>query len=81
MEIRNIAHVDHGETTLVDHILKQCEVFRSNQVVRDCFLDSKDLERERGITILSKNISVDYKGVKINILILPVTVIFLGGGS
>lgn len=74
MEIRNIAiiaHVDHGKTTLVDHILKQCKVFRSNQVVQECFLDSNDLERERGITILSKNISVEYNNVKINIIDTP----------
>ncbi len=73
-EIRNIAiiaHVDHGKTTLVDQILKQCAVFRKNQVVRDCFLDSNDLERERGITILSKNISIPYKGTKINIIDTP----------
>lgn len=73
-DIRNIAiiaHVDHGKTTLVDQILKQCSVFRSNQVVRDCFLDSNDLERERGITILAKNISIPYKEFKINIIDTP----------
>ncbi|OGU83862.1 MAG: GTP-binding protein TypA, partial [Stygiobacter sp. RIFOXYA12_FULL_38_9] len=73
-DIRNIAiiaHVDHGKTTLVDQILKQCSVFRSNQVVRDCFLDSNDLERERGITILAKNISIPYKEYKINIIDTP----------
>jgi len=73
-DIRNIAiiaHVDHGKTTLVDQILKQCAVFRSNQVVRDCFLDSNDLERERGITILAKNISIPYKEYKINIIDTP----------
>ncbi|KAF0140849.1 MAG: GTP-binding protein [Stygiobacter sp.] len=73
-DIRNIAiiaHVDHGKTTLVDQILKQCSVFRSNQVVRDCFLDSNDLERERGITILAKNISIPYKEDKINIIDTP----------
>lgn len=72
--IRNIAiiaHVDHGKTTLVDQILKQCSVFRSNQVVRDCFLDSNDLERERGITILAKNISIPYKEYKINVIDTP----------
>lgn len=73
-KIRNIAiiaHVDHGKTTLVDQILKQCAVFRSNQVVRERFLDSNDLERERGITILAKNISIPYKEYKINVIDTP----------
>ena len=73
-ELRNIAiiaHVDHGKTTMVDEILKQTKVFRDNQEVAECFLDSNDLERERGITILAKNISVEYKGVKINVLDTP----------
>ncbi|QSH40813.1 translational GTPase TypA [Lentisphaerota bacterium ZTH] len=73
-QIRNIAiiaHVDHGKTTLVDEILKQAKIFRDNQDVQECFLDSNDLERERGITILSKNISVEYKGAKINIIDTP----------
>ncbi|MFA7287734.1 MAG: GTP-binding protein, partial [Melioribacteraceae bacterium] len=73
-EIRNIAiiaHVDHGKTTLVDQILKQCSVFRKNQVVRDQFLDSNDIERERGITILAKNISIPYKEHKINVIDTP----------
>ncbi len=73
-KIRNIAiiaHVDHGKTTLVDQILKQCAVFRSNQVVRERFLDSNDLERERGITILAKNISIPYKDYKINVIDTP----------
>ncbi|MCF8261938.1 MAG: translational GTPase TypA [Melioribacteraceae bacterium] len=73
-KIRNIAiiaHVDHGKTTLVDQILKQCEVFRKNQVVQERFLDSNDLERERGITILSKNISIPYKDFKINLIDTP----------
>ena len=73
-DIRNIAiiaHVDHGKTTLVDQILKQCSVFRSNQVVRERFLDSNDLERERGITILAKNISIPYKDYKINVIDTP----------
>jgi GTP-binding protein len=72
--IRNIAiiaHVDHGKTTLVDRILHQVKLFRENQVVADLVLDSTDLERERGITILSKNVSVRYKGVKINIIDTP----------
>ncbi|GAB6283519.1 MAG: translational GTPase TypA [Ignavibacterium sp.] len=72
--IRNvaiIAHVDHGKTTLVDQILKQCSVFRKNQVVRERFLDSNDLERERGITILAKNISIPYKNYKINVIDTP----------
>jgi len=73
-KIRNIAiiaHVDHGKTTLVDQILKQCAVFRKNQVVRERFLDSNDLERERGITILAKNISIPYKDYKINVIDTP----------
>lgn len=73
-EIRNIAiiaHVDHGKTTLVDELLKQCSVFRLNQVVRERFLDSNDLERERGITILAKNISIPYKNTKINLIDTP----------
>ena len=73
-EIRNIAiiaHVDHGKTTLVDRILHQVKMFRENQAVDDLILDSNDLERERGITILSKNVSIKYKGVKINIIDTP----------
>ena len=73
-DIRNIAiiaHVDHGKTTLVDQIMRQSKMFRDNEVVQDCFLDSNDLERERGITILAKNISVNYKGVKINLIDTP----------
>lgn len=72
--IRNIAiiaHVDHGKTTLVDRILHQVKMFRDNQEVEDLILDSNDLERERGITILSKNVSVRYKDVKINIIDTP----------
>ncbi len=74
MQIRNIAiiaHVDHGKTTLVDRILHQAKLFRENQKVQDLVLDSNDLERERGITILSKNVSVKYKGTKINIIDTP----------
>ncbi|MBC8342661.1 MAG: GTP-binding protein, partial [Bacteroidetes bacterium] len=73
-EIRNIAiiaHVDHGKTTLVDRILHQVKLFRDNQDMGDLILDSNDLERERGITILSKNVSVRYKGTKINIIDTP----------
>ena len=66
-----IAHVDHGKTTLVDRILHQCKLFRENQEVEDLILDSNDLERERGITILSKNVSVRYKDTKINIIDTP----------
>ncbi len=72
--IRNIAiiaHVDHGKTTLVDRILYQSHLFRENQQVQDLVLDNNDLERERGITILSKNVSVRYKGVKINVIDTP----------
>ena len=73
-EIRNvavIAHVDHGKTTLVDRILYQVKLFRDNQEVRELILDSNELERERGITILSKNVSVRYKNVKINVIDTP----------
>jgi GTP-binding protein len=73
-DIRNIAiiaHVDHGKTTLVDKILHHCELFRENQQTGELILDNNDLERERGITILAKNVSVDYKGVKINIIDTP----------
>ncbi len=72
--IRNvaiIAHVDHGKTTLVDRILYQSKLFRDNQNVGELILDNNDLERERGITILSKNVSVRYKGIKINIIDTP----------
>ena len=73
-DLRNIAiiaHVDHGKTTLVDKMLKQAGVFRENQQVAERVMDSNDLERERGITILSKNTAVNYKGVKINIVDTP----------
>ena len=66
-----IAHVDHGKTTLVDKILYHCELFRDNQNKGDLILDNNDLERERGITITSKNVSVAYKGTKINIIDTP----------
>ena len=72
--IRNIAiiaHVDHGKTTIVDALLKQSNVFRDNEVVQDRVMDSNDLEKERGITILSKNTSVQYGDVKINIVDTP----------
>ena len=72
--IRNIAiiaHVDHGKTTLVDKILHHCALFHNNQETGDLILDNNDLERERGITILSKNVSVNYKGTKINIIDTP----------
>lgn len=72
--IRNIAiiaHVDHGKTTLVDKILHHCQLFRENESKGELILDNNDLERERGITILSKNISVQYKGNKINIIDTP----------
>ncbi len=73
-DVRNIAiiaHVDHGKTTLVDELLKQSGIFRTNEVVQDRVMDSNDLERERGITILSKNTSVHYKDIKINIVDTP----------
>ena len=66
-----IAHVDHGKTTLVDKIMHHCELFRSNENKGELILDNNDLERERGITILSKNISVTYKDTKINIIDTP----------
>ena len=72
--IRNIAiiaHVDHGKTTLVDKILHQCRLFRENEQTGELILDNNDLERERGITILAKNVSVNYKGTKINIIDTP----------
>jgi len=74
MNIRNIAiiaHVDHGKTTLVDKILHATQVFRENQETGELIMDSNDLERERGITIFSKNISVTYKGVKVNVIDTP----------
>ena len=73
-DVRNIAiiaHVDHGKTTLVDQLLRQSGIFRENQVVCDRVMDSNDLERERGITILSKNTAVNYNGTKINIIDTP----------
>ena len=72
--IRNvaiIAHVDHGKTTLVDQLLRQSGIFRSNQVVQERVMDSGDIERERGITILSKNTAVNYGDMKINIIDTP----------
>lgn len=74
MNYRNIAiiaHVDHGKTTLVDGLLKQSHIFRDNQVVADRVMDSNDLERERGITILAKNTAIEWEGVKINIVDTP----------
>ncbi len=73
-DIRNIAiiaHVDHGKTTLVDELLKQSGVFRTNQVVEERVMDSGDIEKERGITILAKNTAINYNGVKINIIDTP----------
>jgi GTP-binding protein len=73
-DIRNIAiiaHVDHGKTTLVDKILHHCEIFRENEATGELILDNNDIERERGITILAKNVSVMYKGTKINIIDTP----------
>ena len=73
-KIRNvaiIAHVDHGKTTLVDQLLKQCGTFHENEEVNERVMDSDNLERERGITILSKNTSVMYKGYRVNIVDTP----------
>jgi GTP-binding protein len=73
-DIRNIAiiaHVDHGKTTMVDALLKQSHIFRENQTVTDCVMDSNPQERERGITIMAKNTAVTYKGIKINIIDTP----------
>src|SRR5271154_2896333 len=73
-EIRNIAivaHVDHGKTTLVDHMLRQAGTFRENEALVERVMDSNDLEKERGITILAKNTSVRWKGTKINIVDTP----------
>ena len=73
-DLRNvaiIAHVDHGKTTLVDALLRQSGAFRDNQAVAERVMDSGDIERERGITILAKNCSCTYKGVKINIVDTP----------
>ncbi|MGZ6071837.1 MAG: GTP-binding protein, partial [Myxococcaceae bacterium] len=72
--IRNVAivaHVDHGKTTLVDHMLRQAGVFRSNETLTDRVMDSNDLEREKGITILAKNTAVQYRGHQINIIDTP----------
>ena len=73
-DLRNvaiIAHVDHGKTTLVDEMLKQSGTFRENQAVDERVMDSNDIERERGITILAKNTSIHYKDVKINVIDTP----------
>ena len=83
-DVRNvaiIAHVDHGKTTLVDELLKQSGVFRENQEVEERVMDSNDIERERGITILSKNTAVHYNGVKINIIDTPVMLTWRRGGA
>src|SRR3954451_25358762 len=73
-DIRNvaiIAHVDHGKTTLVDAMMRESSLFRESELRQDCILDSNDLERERGITILAKNIALTVAGTKINIIDTP----------
>ena len=73
-DLRNIAiiaHVDHGKTTLVDEMLRQGGIYRENQAMEERVMDSNDLERERGITILAKNTAIHYKGVKINVIDTP----------
>ena len=73
-DLRNIAiiaHVDHGKTTLVDEMLRQGGIYRDNQEMADRVMDSNDLERERGITILAKNTAIHYKDVKINVIDTP----------
>ena len=73
-DLRNIAiiaHVDHGKTSLIDCLLRQSGQFRENELQGEQILDTNDLERERGITILAKNIAVPYKGVKINVIDTP----------
>ena len=73
-DIRNIAiiaHVDHGKTTLLDGMLHQAGIFRENEKVRERVMDSNDLEREKGITIMAKNTAVEYNGVKLNIIDTP----------
>jgi GTP-binding protein len=73
-KIRNVAivaHVDHGKTTLVDYMLRQAGIFRSNETMVDRVMDSNDLEREKGITILAKNTAVTWQGIKINIVDTP----------
>ena len=80
-DVRNIAiiaHVDHGKTTLVDELLKQSGVFRENQVVEERVMDSNDIEKERGITILAKNTAITYKGTKINVIDTPGNAYFGG---
>jgi GTP-binding protein len=73
-DVRNIAiiaHVDHGKTSLVDCLIRQSGIFRENQQMQTCLLDSNDLERERGITILAKNIAMMWNGVRVNIIDTP----------
>ena len=84
MDIRNIAiiaHVDHGKTTLVDELLKQSGTYRDNQATTERAMDSNDIERERGITILAKATSVEWKGIRINIGNKPFLVFSLNQGS